>query len=139
MFDFLRRSTMRSPSAALCRALEADGLPPGLDPATLGVVEQRGAYSGRRVTFFRVIDRARAAAHGAKVSTRLTYSDLSAHPDLVLRTGFIEPDGTVVISSRAPSTDSAVPTRIQADRSAHADDERVVFPETDAAQKEARS
>jgi hypothetical protein len=139
MFDFLRRSTMRSPSAALCRALEADGLPPGLDPATLGVVEQRGAYSGRRVTFFRVIDRARAAAHGAKVSARLTYSDLSAHPDLVLRTGFIEPDGTVVIASRAASSDPAVPTRIQADRSAHADDERVVFPETAAGQKEARS
>jgi hypothetical protein len=139
MFDFLHRSGMRSPSAAIRRALQADGLPPGTDVSALGVVTSRGKYAGRKVTFFRVFDPRRAAAQAVDVSTDSTYQDLNAHLDLVLRAGFVEQDGTVVIYSRSPALEAAVPPRERADRAAHAGDERFVFPDTDAARAEARS
>ena len=139
MFDFLRRSGMRSPSGAILRALEADGLPPGTDLSALGVVTSRGNYSGRKVTYFRVFDPARAAARSVDLLARHAYQDLDAHPDLVLRAGFVERDGAVVILSRATAPDAPVPTRERADRAAHAGDERFVFPDTDAARAEARS
>ncbi len=97
MFDFLRRSGMRSPSAAIRRALEADGLPPGADLSTLGVVESRGTYAGRTVTFIRLFDPAAAARRSVDVFARHTYDDLNAHLDLVLRAGHTERDGTVVL------------------------------------------
>jgi hypothetical protein len=50
MFDFLRRPGMRSPSTAICRALEADGLPPD-SIAALGVVESPCVDAGRKVTY----------------------------------------------------------------------------------------
>ncbi len=127
MFDFLRRSGMRTPSAAMRRALEADGLPPGTDISALGVVEERGRSSGRQVTYFRVFDPKRAAALAVNVFTNYTYQDLNAHLDLVLRAGFIERDGTVVVHSRTPASDAAIPIREPADRAAHTDDERFVF------------
>jgi hypothetical protein len=129
MFDFLRKSGLQRPSDAIRRALEADGLPPGTDLTQLGVVESRGNYAGRKVTYFRVFDPTRAAAHGADVFTRLAYRDLDAHPDLVLRAGFVEREGTVKITPRPASIDAAISTRQQADRSQHRDDEKVVFPD----------
>ena len=128
MFDFLRRSGMRSPSVAILRALEADSLPPGTAFSALGVVESRGTYSGRNVTYIRVFDPKRAVAQGVEVLTQHAYQDLNAHPDLVLRAGFVERDGTVVLYSRSPVPDAAVPPRERADRAAHADDERFVSP-----------
>ncbi len=126
MFGFMRRSGERSRSAAIHRALERDGLPSGLDaPSALGVVESRGSYSGRKVTYIRVFDPARAAERGLNVQA---YGDLHAHPNLVLRAGHIEKDGTVVITWRAPAADAATPVRERADRAVHADDERFVFP-----------
>jgi hypothetical protein len=108
MFDFLRRSGgMRSPSAAMSRALEADGLPPGTHASALGVVESRGPYAGRKVTYFRAIDLVdprRAAVDGVDLVTRCTYKDLDTHPELVLRAGFTERDGTIVINARVGST-----------------------------------
>ena len=130
MFDFLRRSGLRYPSAALRRALEADGLPPGTDVSKLGVVQSRGMYSGRKVTFVRVFDPTRAAGRSVNVFTSYTYDDLNAHLDLVVRAGFIEHDGTVVLYSRPPAEDVPVPSREQADRAAHADDERFVSQST---------
>ena len=127
MFKFMRSSGMRSPSGAVLRALQADGLPPGTDISALGVVESRGSYSGRKVTYVRVFDPKRAAARAVDVFTNYTYQDLNAHPDLVLRAGFIERDGTVVLFSRAPGVHAAVPPRERADRAEHADDERFVF------------
>ena len=126
MFDFMRRSAVRSPSAAIRRALEHDGLRPGT-PGTsaLRVVESRGRYSGRKVTFIRVFDATSAAERGVDVRA---FGDLDLHADLVLRMGHVEQDGTVVITWRAPSPDAATPVREQADRAMHADDERVVFP-----------
>ena len=139
MFDFLRKPGLRRPSAAIVRALEADGLPPGTDVSELGVVGSCGWYADRKVTFFRVFDPRRAAAQAVDVFTDYTYQDLNAHLDLVLWAGFIEQNGTAVIYSRSPALDAPVPARERADRAAHAGDERFVFPDTDAARAEARS
>jgi hypothetical protein len=127
MFDFLRSSGMRSPSAAIRRALETDGLPPGTDISALGVVESRGTYSGRKVTYIRIFDPKRAAARAVDVFTKFTYLDLNAHLDLVLRAGFVERDGKVVIYARPPEVDAAVPRREPVDRAAHADVDRFIL------------
>jgi hypothetical protein len=102
MFDFLRRSDVRKPSDALRHALEASDLPDGIEIATLGVVESRGSYAGRGVTYFRVFDQTRAAVEYADVFrkhlfTGHAYDNLNAHPQLVLRDGFREQDGAVVV------------------------------------------
>jgi hypothetical protein len=128
MFDFLRRSGMRSPSAAIRRALEAEGLPPGTDVSRLGVAERDGTFSGRKATFIRVFDPKPAVARAINVSSQHTYEDLNEHLDLVLRAGFVERDGTVVIYSQPPRLDAPVPQRVPADRAAHPGDERFVFP-----------
>jgi hypothetical protein len=124
MFGFMRRSGERNRSAAIQRALERDGLPPGIDPAALGVVESGGSYAGRRVTYIRVFDPARAAERAVDVRA---FGDLDGHPDLVLRMGHIEKDGTVVITWRPPAADAEAPLRERADRAMHADDEQFVF------------
>ena len=139
MFDFLRKSGPRRPSAAIVRALEANGLPTGTDVSALGVVGSRGWYADRKVDFFRVFDPPCAAAHGADVLARLAYRDLDALPDLVLGAGYVERDGRVVIFRRPPASHAAVPAREPADRAAHTGDERFVFPGTDQARAEARS
>lgn len=128
MFDFLRSSGMRSLSPAIRHALDAEALPPGTDVSALGVVESRGTYSGRKVTHIRVFDPKRAAARAVDVFTKFTYQDLNAHLDLVLRAGFVEQDGTVVIYSRSPTLDAAVPPREATDRAAHAGNDRFIFP-----------
>ena len=126
MFGLMHRSGMRNPDAAIHRALEADGLPTGTDLSALGVVQSRGTSSGRKVTYFRVFEPKRAAARAVDVFTDHTYEDINAHLDLLLRAGFIERDGTVVIYSRPPALDAAVPRREPADRAAHADVERFI-------------
>jgi hypothetical protein len=141
MLGFLHRSGMRSPSSAMLRALVAGGMPSGTLVSTLGVVESPGTSSGRKVTYFRVFDRQRAVARAVNVLTRHAYEDLNAHLDLVLRSGFIERDGTIVLYARRPSPDAAIPARQPADRAAHPDDEKFVFSGKGPAgsQKEARS
>ena len=139
MFDFLHRSGMRSPSAAIRHALQADGLAPETDVATLGVVTSHGRYAGRKVTFFRVFEPQRAADRAVDVFTKHTYEDLNNHLDLVLRAGFVEQDATVVLFTRPLQAEAAVPVRERANRAAHVGDERFVFPDTDAARAEARS
>ena len=125
MLGFNRKSGQQSSSTAIIRALEGDGEPPGMDAASaLGVVQSRGSYAGRKVTYFRAFDRAHAAARAVDVHA---FGDLDAHPDLVLRMGHVEKDGSVVITWRAPSPDAATPMRAQADRALH-DDARWVFP-----------
>ena len=103
MFDFLRRSDVQRPSQSMLHALDANGLPAGTDLATLGIVEQRGHYAGRTVTFFRVFDQARVAIEHGDVFTKQirrgrAYATLDAHPELVLRAGFRDDDGVVVIN-----------------------------------------
>lgn len=125
MFGFMRRSGARAPSAALRRAIEVDGLPPGIGHASeLAAVESRGRYAGRTVTYFRLFEPARAAELGLSVRA---FGDLDTHPQLVLRSGRIEADGSIVITERAPLPDRAAPSRERAARSGRGDDEHLVF------------
>jgi hypothetical protein len=134
MFDFMRRSSPQSPTTAIRHALKEDGLfSAGGESVALSVVESRGRYAGRTVRYFRVFDPARTSTRGLNIRS---YQDLSAHHNLVLRTGHVEADGSVIIDHRVPSLDEAIvpsldeaiPVRERADRSAHSDDERFVFP-----------
>jgi hypothetical protein len=142
MFDFMRRSSPQSPTTAIRHALKEDGLfSAGGESVALSVVESRGRYAGREVRYFRVFDPARTSTRGLNIRS---YQDLSAHPSLLLRTGHVEADGSVIIDHRVPSLDAAIvpsldaaivpsldaaiPVRERADRSAHSDDERFVFP-----------
>ena len=126
VLKFLRGSGMHYPSAAMLRALEKGGMPSGTMVSTLGVVESAGKSSGRNVTYFRVFDPKQAAARAVDVFTKFTYQDLGNHLDLVLRSGFIERDGTIVLYSQTASPDAEIPLRQPADRAAHADDEKFV-------------
>ncbi len=115
---------MHSPSAALRRALREDDLPPGTDVSALGVAESAGKYAGRKVTYFRLFQPAQAAARAVQVNTRHAYDDLSDNLDLVLRAGFIEQDGSVVIFSDPAVVQAA--SRQPTERAAHADYERYI-------------
>jgi len=129
MFDFLRKSQSRSPSAAiiatLSRNVGGNGLPPGMDPATLVVLEERGSYSGRDVTYFRLYDPVRAAERSIQVHA---YADLNTHPELVLAAGHREKNGAVTLIKHEGVHAAAAPDRSQATRADHADDEQFVFP-----------
>src|ERR1051325_11400590 len=97
MFSIFRKSQPRRPTAALCRALVSDGLPPGMEASSLSVVERHGSYSGRRVTYFRVFDPIRVAERPVRVRG---YADLDVHPDLVIGSGHVESDRAVVLTKR---------------------------------------
>jgi hypothetical protein len=126
MFDFMRRSSPQHPTTAIQHALKEDGLfSNGGEAVELSVVESRDRYAGRTVRYFRVFDPARTSSRGLNIRS---YKDLDAHPSLLLRTGHVEADGSVVIGHRGPSLDAAIPVRARADRSAHPSDERFVFP-----------
>jgi len=128
MFDFMRRSSPQSPTTAIRHALKEVGLfSAGGESVALSVVESHGRYAGRKVHYFRVFDPARTSTRGLTIRS---YQDLSAHPSLLLRTGHVEEDGSVIIDHRDPSLDAAIPIRERADRAAHPGDERFVFPET---------
>jgi hypothetical protein len=131
MFGFLRTPDLRSPSAAISHVVGQTGLPEDISHSSmLRVVESRGRYSGRKVLFVRVFDPARAAACAVVVQR---YSDLDEYPSLVLWSGHVERDGIVAITRSAAAIDTGAPTRVQADRTAHPDDERFVFNGRDAA------
>jgi hypothetical protein len=116
MFDFLRKSNQaQKPSEALLQALQASDLPPGTEASKLGVAESTGRYSGRKVTFFRVFDPAGAAKRSINVTSRRAYGDLDANLDLVVRSGHIEEDGTIVLSTQVAAVDRQTPTRERAD------------------------
>ncbi len=125
MFGFKRKSAVQPPSAAICRAIVASGLPPGHnDPAaTFRVVERQEKYSGRKVTQVRIFDPATAEARGVVVGA---YADLDAHPDLVLWAGRVEQDGTVNLTRQAAAASTATPTRQAADRASHGDVEHLL-------------
>jgi hypothetical protein len=101
MFDFFRKSRAHHPTKPIAQALATNGLPPGMDPETLDVVDQRGSYSGRRVTYFRVFDPVRIAERAVQVRV---FADLDAHPELILGSGHVEQNGAVVLSRRDPTS-----------------------------------
>lgn len=127
MFSFLRRSQPDRLTPAMTKALASDGLPPGMDPATLEVVLQSGSYSGRKVKNFRIFDPLRASERMLQVRT---FADLDRHPELVLGAGHVERDGAVVLIRRAERWATVSPSRSHASREDHADDEQIVFPGT---------
>ena len=125
MFGFLRTPAPQSPSAAISRVVEQAGPPADIRHASmLRVVESRGRYSGRKALFFRVFDPVRAAACAVAIQR---YQDLDEFPSLVLWSGHVESDGIVALTRSAATTGSGTSTRVHADRTAHADDERFVF------------
>ena len=106
-------------------ALQAGDVPAHLDATTLAMVEQRGRYAGRTVTYSGVRSCSRLSL--ARCLQQLSYADLATSPELVLCSGLVEADGTVVLT-HSPSQQLGTPDREPADRTAHADDERFVFP-----------
>src|SRR5262249_52107617 len=59
------------------------------------VLEQRGSYSGRQVTYFRVFDPVRVAERTRRVQA---FIDLDSHPELVLGSGHREQNGAIVLT-----------------------------------------
>jgi hypothetical protein len=131
MFSFLRNSSPHQPSPALQRALTHQGLPSSRPANTLRVLTSEGKYAGRSVRYFRVFDPAQGAA------SVHTFTDLDAHPEWVVGSGHMEHDGGVALRERATATATPTPTRERADRTAHADDEQLVFWNAEASRSSA--
>jgi hypothetical protein len=125
MFNLLRRG-VHHPALALREAMVKDGLPTGIDPATLGVLEEHGHYAGRRVTYVRVYDALGATAAGLQPRG---FADLDRHPELIMAAGPVEQNGAVVFTRRIVESELPLRPRDKADRADHADDERHVFPQ----------
>jgi hypothetical protein len=112
MFNFLHRTGPCSPSKAIRKALDVDGLPAGIRGATeLRVVKSRGRCSDRKVTYIRMFDPVRAAERHLDVRA---FSDLDGYPALILKAGHIEPDGIVVITRRWPEPEYETTLRLGA-------------------------
>src|SRR5215216_6678371 len=114
MFGFFRRPAPRPLTDAIRRAIEKDGMTVEVsNPSLLRMVESRGRYSDRKVTYFRVFDPA-SAAQGSPDIRR--YEELDLLPGLVLRSGHVEHDGTVVMTRPVTvlAADSSI--RTHADR-----------------------
>jgi hypothetical protein len=63
------------------------------------MAEKPGQLAGRQVTYFRVFDSEKAARKGLDAPS---FEDLDDHLDVVLRSGHIESDGTVVMNHGWP-------------------------------------
>ena len=114
MFNFLNQSQPRFPT--IRQALVEAGLSAAGDPSLVAVVEKHGQYAGRRVNFFRAFK--------------------PGQQDLLLGSGHVEREGLVVLNSR-PQPEGPPPTRQPADRTTHANYERLIFWDAGAAQSSA--
>jgi hypothetical protein len=104
MFGFMRRSAVRRPSKAIRRALERDGLPPGIESASmLRVVEFKGRFSDRKVTHIRIFDPVRVAERSLIVQS---FRDFDAYPEMVVRAGHIETNGSIFITRKEVGGDA---------------------------------
>ena len=104
MLNFFGRPQRRYPT--IRQALVQSGLAEAADPRRVALFEKHGNYAGRRVNFFQAFE--------------------PGHQDHLLRSGHVEPEGTVVIDNQ-PVHEGQVPVREPANRATHADDERLVF------------
>jgi hypothetical protein len=130
MFGFFRRPASRPLSDAIRRAIETDGMTaPVSNPSLLRMVESGGRYSDRKVTYFRVFDPSATAQQGLNIQR---YEDFDVFAGLILRSGHVERDGTVVLTRPVIARAVATPSRTQADRAKHTDDAHIVRGETGA-------
>lgn len=114
MFGFFRRPTSQPLSDAIRSALEQEG--PGSpigNLSSLRMVESSGRYSARKVTYFRVFDPATTTQRSLDARQ---YKDFDAFPSLVLRSGHVEHDGTVVLSRVTVVRTAETPVRTRAGR-----------------------
>lgn len=130
MFGFFRRPAPRPLSEAIRLAIEKDGLTPASsDPSQLRMVESGGRYSDRKVTYFRIFVPVLAAQQSLDVRV---FNDLDRHQGLIVRSGHVERDGTVVLTRPVVVRAAERPNRAQADRAMHTDDAHIVRGETGA-------
>lgn len=114
MFGLFRRSAPRPLSDAIRLAIQKDGVNPSIgDPSRLRMVEVGGRYSDRKVTYFRVFDPTSAAQQTLDIRR---YKDFDVFPALVLRSGHVERDGTVVLVKSVGARPAASPVRMRAGR-----------------------
>jgi len=96
MFDYFRRPGSRPLSDAISTAMTRDGQTTGgADFSNLQMVESSGRYSDRKVTYFRVFDPASAAQRSMDIKR---YKDFDVFQGLIVRSGHVEQDGTVVMT-----------------------------------------
>ena len=130
MFGLFRRPAPRPLSDAIRRAIENDGSTvASSDPSQLRMVESGGRYSDRKVTYFRVFVPVLAAQQSLDVRA---FNDLDQHQGLIVRSGHVERDGTVILTRSVVARPAERPSRSQADRSMHLDDAHIVGGETGA-------
>lgn len=103
--------------------------PASSDPSQFRMVESGGRYSDRKVTYFRVFVPVLAAQQSLEVRQ---FHDLDQHQGLIVRSGHVERDGTVVLTRPVVVRAAEGPHRAQADRALHADDAHIVRGETGA-------
>jgi hypothetical protein len=124
MFGFLRRSAPRPLSDAIRRAIQSEGgTGPHRDSSLLRMVEAGGRYSGRKVTYFHVFDPTTSAQRSLNIRR---FQDFDVFPGLILRSGHVEGDGTVVLTRPAVIRTAGTPARAAADRTMHSDDAHIV-------------
>ena len=130
MFGLFRRPAPRPLSDVIHQAIVKDGqTAPVSDPSQLRMVESSGRYSDRKVTYFRVFVPVLAAQQSLDVRQ---FNDLDQHQGLIVRSGHVERDGTVVLTRPVVVRSAERPSRSQADRAMHADDAHIVRGETGA-------
>lgn len=130
MFGLFRRPAPRPLTDAVRSAIERDGMTaPVSNPSQLRMVESRGRYSDRKVTYFRVFDPTSTAQRSMEIQR---YQDFDVFPGLILRSGHIEHDGVVVLTRPVIVRPADTPSRTHADRTLHADDAHIVRGETGA-------
>jgi hypothetical protein len=124
MFGLFRRSAPRPLSDVIRQAMVKDGqTAPVSDPSQLRMVESSGRYSDRKVTYFRVFVPVLAAQQSLDVRQ---FNDLDQHQGLIVRSGHVESDGTVVLTRPVVVRAAERPHRAQADRALHGDDAHIV-------------
>lgn len=130
MFGLFRRPAPRPLTDAIRRAIEKDGMTESVsNPSLLRMVESKGRYSDRKVTYFRVFDSTSPTQRSLNLRR---YQDFDVFSGLVLRSGHVERDGTVVLTRPVIVRAAETPIRTQTDRTGHADDAHIVGGETGA-------
>ncbi|HZO27564.1 MAG TPA: hypothetical protein VFH48_16430 [Chloroflexota bacterium] len=130
MFGLFRRPAPRPLTDAIRRAIEKDGMTESVsNPSLLRMVESKGRYSDRKVTYFRVFDSTSPTQRSLNLRR---YQDFDVFSGLVLRSGHVERDGTVVLTRPVIVRAAETPIQTQADRTRHADDAPIVRGETGA-------